>query len=1297
MKSRLSHSFYVCLLAFSGVLFLSYLPLAKVRAASAGKPLVNLKSPQSANVTYTGAAEAMKALKGSTANPTALASADFDADGAMDVVAGYSTKKGGLLVLHRGNPDAFAPTDASLHENAMKGIVPSTFIEKAKVFTVPQSPDLIVTGDFNRDGDKDVLVAARGGALSFLAGDGHGNLLAAKPVALAGQVMALAAAPDGHVAASIDGANGPELVILAPSRDGLTAGATYALPARGDSVAWGNLGSGADVAVSAGANLMMVYSALSKQPQTEIVSVPFQVRALALGDFIWDRAGRTEISVLADDGTMHILQHGTLDTRPLTAADSAGRRAALKTANKQPPVNAMALGAWSVAKKLPYSVSPSAGALSSTAFSSPRVAASSTNDLMVLDPGRSQVNIFDTSGTAASPSAEISFPGTPVAALAMPQKVDGDRDLVVLTSGHMSPMLLPAAPDPTFNVTTTADEDDAGACSTTSTVKSGTGGDGLLSLREAVCEANNNGNATSNIMVPAGTYSLTISTFGGNGSASSSGELQVGIQSGNNITITGAGASTTIIRQTDNIDRVIEADELVLGNQPLTITNVTLANGLCKVTGLDCQLNGGGAILAGGPGDNLTLTNVVFNNNQANPTATDTFQEDGGALYFVGPDLVMTNCTFSNNVGSGAGGGAYLQEGGGGITGTLTITNSTFTGNTAQLNGGGIEFSTGSTSPISITGSTFTGNSTGGAAGPNANGGAMNVESGGSNAFTISNSRIVGNSAPEAKGISIQGVDFAAIAINNWWGCNAGPGIPANDGPLNDGGAYNGGTPNPGCDNLYISTQEGATVSTNPFLVLSISASSGSIPEGGTSNLTADLTHNSSAVGGFSVPDGTPVTFGGTLGSANPTSTTTTSGQAASVFTAGSSPGPGAGTATVDNQEVSTPIIVTGVAAFSITKMHTGSFTQGDTADTYTIKVTNSGSASTSGTITLTDALPTGLSLVSFSETGHTGGGTGSDFSCTGLTCTRTTAMAASEAETFTLTVSVGYNAPTGPGSLTNSAQVSGGGTTGTQTANDPTTINQGPGYVLTTLVNPTSSGTVAPNPTNSPGFAAGHYVPGAVVTLTATPASGSFTFSSWSGSVDLSSTSTNPTTVTMNSATESVTANFSAVAPPTVISYSVDFGADTYNLVGASRTAHLPWSVTAITVVFSKPIVSANTSSLGGITATGLSGLGTSTLTWTFSAITNATLSTTLAGSGANAIKDSSGNGLSGGSGFSEAFSVLYGDFNGDGVVTAADLLGVTAATKQSYNIFADINGDGVVSTADATIVKAQQGATQH
>lgn len=342
-RTRLSQRFYFSLLAIAGLLFLSHLALARIRAAnvgatirpSASKPLVNLKNPQNLKVTFVGPADAVAALQRGNATPTALASADFNADGAPDVVAGYSTRNGGLLVVYRGNPDAFTPKDTSLYKKAMEGNVASTFMAKAGVFKVPVSPDLIVTGDFNRDANKDVLVAARGGALYLLASDGHGNLLAAQVVALNGEVMAMAVTPDGHVAVSTDGRNGPQLQILEPSAKGLIAGASFPLLARGDSVVWRNLGGGADLAVGPDANVEIIYDALSKEPQTETVSVPFQVRALALGDFIWDRDGRTEIAALANNGSIHILQHGILDTTPLWAADLPARRAAIRGHHKQ--------------------------------------------------------------------------------------------------------------------------------------------------------------------------------------------------------------------------------------------------------------------------------------------------------------------------------------------------------------------------------------------------------------------------------------------------------------------------------------------------------------------------------------------------------------------------------------------------------------------------------------------------------------------------------------------------------------------------------------------------------------------------------------------------------------------------------------------------------------------------------------------------------------------------------------------------------------------------------------------------
>jgi Dockerin type I domain len=53
----------------------------------------------------------------------------------------------------------------------------------------------------------------------------------------------------------------------------------------------------------------------------------------------------------------------------------------------------------------------------------------------------------------------------------------------------------------------------------------------------------------------------------------------------------------------------------------------------------------------------------------------------------------------------------------------------------------------------------------------------------------------------------------------------------------------------------------------------------------------------------------------------------------------------------------------------------------------------------------------------------------------------------------------------------------------------------------------------------------------------------------------------------------------------------------------------------------------------------------------------------------------------------------VLWGDYNDDGVVNAADLAGVSLFTKLAYNLFADMNGDGTVNAADVQIVRTQIG----
>ena len=118
----------------------------------------------------------------------------------------------------------------------------------------------------------------------------------------------------------------------------------------------------------------------------------------------------------------------------------------------------------------------------------------------------------------------------------------------------------------------------------------------------------------------------------------------------------------------------------------------------------------------------------------------------------------------------------------------------------------------------------------------------------------------------------------------------------------------------------------------------------------------------------------------------------------------------------------------------TITKSHTGNFTQGQTG-TYTITVSNGGNSATSGTVTVTETVPTGLTATAMS---------GSGWSCTQPAgpCTRSDALAAgSSYNAITLTVSVASNAPA---SVLNTVTVAGGGETNTSndTATDPTTVS---------------------------------------------------------------------------------------------------------------------------------------------------------------------------------------------------------------------------------------------------------------
>lgn len=291
------------------------------------------------------------------------------------------------------------------------------------------------------------------------------------------------------------------------------------------------------------------------------------------------------------------------------------------------------------------------------------------------------------------------------------------------------------------------------------------------SLRGAVAFANLNMGTTIN--VPAGNYSLTIpggfaEGFSGNNSI---GDLDI---LGNNTSIVGAGASSTIIQQTQANDRVIEVNPFLDAGFSTSISGVTITGGH-ETTAI-----GGGGIISGSIANTLTLTNCVISGNSA--TGAGTF--GGGGVSHAGGTLNVSGCTFSNNSTTGSG-GAIGYSAGDPIgrtpsTGSLIVTASSFSSNSAgslSAGGGGLDLFNfnGGLGTYNISTSSFTNNSA--TAG---RGGAVVVESG---LLTISYSRLVDNSASAVGNGQTIFAGAQTVADDNWWGVNAGPSVDDIAGP----------------------------------------------------------------------------------------------------------------------------------------------------------------------------------------------------------------------------------------------------------------------------------------------------------------------------------------------------------------------------------------------------------------------------------------------------------------------------------------------------------------------------------
>jgi predicted outer membrane repeat protein len=406
-----------------------------------------------------------------------------------------------------------------------------------------------------------------------------------------------------------------------------------------------------------------------------------------------------------------------------------------------------------------------------------------------------------------------------------------------------------------FNVNSIADtiDDDTsdGLCHTV---------DNTCTLRAATMSANKATGTGVIINLPAGIYTLIRPAAAPDGDDNGDINLAAAAPGDPFITISGAGANSTII-DANYIDRVLS----VGAGRIATLSGVTLRNGLSDA--------GGGIASAGA----LTLSHVTLSNNASSI--------DGGGIYSASSPLHVNDSTFDHNTAFGSGGGIWCGGGvtvtnsvfnvniatsgkGGGIftVGTLDLDHSTFTGNKSGSDGGGIYAFTG---PITVNYSTLSGNSATNGGGIYAEGSATLTvnhstlgstnkadDSGGgiyiAGSLTLSYSTLSGNTADVGGGMaSVSGTANSSQSTISGNAARLGGGIDNSANlyvtnstiSLNNADADGGGIRNISVANVYNSTIVGNQVDAD----INVSGTGGGFFNGGTFTL-----RNSVVAGNYS-------------------------------------------------------------------------------------------------------------------------------------------------------------------------------------------------------------------------------------------------------------------------------------------------------------------------------------------------------------------------------------------------------------------------------------------------------------
>ncbi|HEY1939547.1 MAG TPA: hypothetical protein VGJ33_16575 [Candidatus Angelobacter sp.] len=825
------------------------------------------------------------------------------------------------------------------------------------------------------------------------------------------------------------------LQVFSGTDSGLSPPAVFPLKGAATNILFGDFGdSFTDTAFLSGGNVFILHSS---NFQMEALSLPVNASAMALGSFIFDRAGGgLQIALLTSDGTLHIAAHTEFDPRPLTLEEhqarlTAGRRG---FGNPLDPARTLPQNGFKIVESIASAAPFSSGQL--PVLFRTRISDHGSDDVMVLNPSMGQMAVISHPDLAPGAinflPAQVStrpYNGSPVAALPMRTNIDNRPGVVALHSGQLAPAIMHPLPDPTFFVNRT-DDPVPGAVASTCNNVSNADTSSSCSLREAVLKANDPSNpGTDTIVLAAGTFTLSRprinGVYDGNqgtleildsvnivGAGQNSTIIQGGPSAGNGVDIVisvnedinpTSNASASIsnltiqfgtnrgsVAGTDGDGGCMEYDTGTSGNATLSLTNVTLAH--CNTT----DGNGAGIAIfnatAPGGGTGLaTISNSIFQNNSVAEAGAGS-AGSGGAIWVAdlarmslsNSQVINNSATQVNGGGRGVGGGIFIFSAGGGSRQTL-IHSSTISGNSASGEGGGIWSSSNlqiDNAGVGSTPTVISGNAAGANAGGTHVGGGIYLNTASPDSTTLTKITVTGNTATGNGGGIATGNDTGAGALTMSFSRVAG-----NTGAAGSNNLDNDHTTVTATDNWWGTNSPASTITNrntgattfDPFIQLTHVASPSTIKINQSTTLTGDMSKDNHgtpiAVANLNVIVGLPITFHNPLlGTIPQAQPETLNASAQATATFNAGGTSGHGSADATVDQATVTAPIIILEPLQITKSFSPSPVATNTSSTLSFAVTNPNVIAVDASFT--DTLPAGLVVAATPGVTNTCGGT---------------------------------------------------------------------------------------------------------------------------------------------------------------------------------------------------------------------------------------------------------------------------------------------------------------------------------